>query len=618
MPDVKFSNQYPYTDFHELNLDWVIKEVKYWSTKVGKTIQSIDLTGTVGLVDTYTINYSDGTTSTFDVTNGNGITSVAKTGTVGLVDTYTITLTDGSTSTFEVHNGTASIDPTLTLSGYAADAEAVGNAVFPLMSFMDRFTLKGKVVSILGDSISTYDGWIPVADGHNLAHRSRYITGTPWYTGTVNDTWWKKLIDITGAELGINDSWAGSRVSNSSAVNTGDVGPDACMAGITRITNLGSNGTPDVIFFYGGTNDAGAGVTLGTFDSTISYTLDLTTTIWTTFATAYKDAIMRLQHFYPTSHIIVLLPTYTTSYYSIPNLDKYNEIIKEICDYFGVDFIDLRRCGINYANRSTTLGDGIHPTVTGFSMMENYIRAKLFGYMRNDGVVNTVYTVTNNLTLNTNGDAYITGVSAGNSYTATITGSYLSQVKVMMGGVNVTASVYDSGTGVINIPAVSGDIIIGDTVSITMYTNIMALSGSNVQSNQAGYGWSMPTPNEIKNVPINVVKFASTQTSGTFEIGVVNAENGSTITQVQSVSWGPSDKDANNVVTILLPSPITISGTEMVVISPNTYPDYKFVYKSGVTGQSFYTRVPFARDSGTTWSRVNNYSINHDFGYYSV
>ena len=126
MPDVKFSNQYPYTDFHELNLDWVIKEVKYWSTKVGKTIQSIELTGTAGLVDTYTINYSDGTTSTFVVTNGNGIVSIAKTGTVGLIDTYTITYSDGSTSTFDVTNGngivsvaktgTAGLDDTYTIT----------------------------------------------------------------------------------------------------------------------------------------------------------------------------------------------------------------------------------------------------------------------------------------------------------------------------------------------------------------------------------------------------------------------------------------------------------------------------------------------------------------------
>ena len=36
----------------------------------GKGIQSITKTGTVGLVDTYTITYSDGTTSSFTVTNG--------------------------------------------------------------------------------------------------------------------------------------------------------------------------------------------------------------------------------------------------------------------------------------------------------------------------------------------------------------------------------------------------------------------------------------------------------------------------------------------------------------------------------------------------------------------
>lgn len=150
MPDVKFSNQYPYTDFHELNLDWVIKEVKYWSTKVGKTIQSISLTGTVGLVDTYTINYSDGSTSTFDVTNGNGITSVAKTGTVGLVDTYTITFQDGSTTAFEVHNGTASIDPTLTLSDYAADAKVTGDAIDDIRDAIGVHAKGTKVTQISG------------------------------------------------------------------------------------------------------------------------------------------------------------------------------------------------------------------------------------------------------------------------------------------------------------------------------------------------------------------------------------------------------------------------------------------------------------------------------------
>lgn len=79
--------------------------------KDGRGIVSIVKISTSGLVDTYTINYTDNTTSTFNVTNGAqgddgvGITSIEKTSTAGLVDTYTITLSNGNTSTFEVTNG---------------------------------------------------------------------------------------------------------------------------------------------------------------------------------------------------------------------------------------------------------------------------------------------------------------------------------------------------------------------------------------------------------------------------------------------------------------------------------------------------------------------------------
>lgn len=77
----------------------------------GRGITSITKTGTSGLIDTYTISYTDSTTSTFDVTNGEdgtdgkGIVSITKTSTSGLVDTYTILYTDGTSSTFEVTNG---------------------------------------------------------------------------------------------------------------------------------------------------------------------------------------------------------------------------------------------------------------------------------------------------------------------------------------------------------------------------------------------------------------------------------------------------------------------------------------------------------------------------------
>lgn len=74
----------------------------------GVGIVSIDKTATVGLVDTYTVTYTDGDTDTFTVTNGAegvGIVSIEKTATVGLVDTYTITLSDGNTYDFTVTNG---------------------------------------------------------------------------------------------------------------------------------------------------------------------------------------------------------------------------------------------------------------------------------------------------------------------------------------------------------------------------------------------------------------------------------------------------------------------------------------------------------------------------------
>ena len=86
-------------------------------------------TGAAGTVDTYTITYTTGPTSTFGVTNGangtngtngtdgvdgtdgndgRGIVSVVRTsgtGAAGTTDTYTITFTDASTTTFNVYNG---------------------------------------------------------------------------------------------------------------------------------------------------------------------------------------------------------------------------------------------------------------------------------------------------------------------------------------------------------------------------------------------------------------------------------------------------------------------------------------------------------------------------------
>ena len=72
------------------------------------SIVSVEKTGETGLTDTYTIHFTNGNETTFEVENGNGIVSVEKTAESGLTDTYTITFTNGDTTTFNVTNGNGS------------------------------------------------------------------------------------------------------------------------------------------------------------------------------------------------------------------------------------------------------------------------------------------------------------------------------------------------------------------------------------------------------------------------------------------------------------------------------------------------------------------------------
>ena len=334
---------------------------------------------------------------------------------------------------------------------------------YEFVSSSDRNGFAGKILSVMGDSISTFAGWVPTADGHNLEHTCRYPQ--EGLLTNVEDMWWHRLFSSLNMQLGVNDSWRGTTVSNSRDTNYSVYGPDAAMASMTRITNLGSKGTPDVIMFYGGTNDCGTGVTPGSFDSTQNYhTVDLTTYKWSTFADAYKCAIMRMQYFYPDAKIIAMLPTYCTTYYTMSNLDKYNEIIKEICDYFGVPVFDLRECGINWQNKDYTLGDGIHPKPNGMDLIAKYLKTKLLSVFEMDSGARELTTVSHNLTNVKGTKDWYQKTIIGKPYVEVLSGvneTYDvddSTVVVMMGSVNVTSTVYNTSNKTISIDNVTGAI----------------------------------------------------------------------------------------------------------------------------------------------------------------
>ena len=225
----------------------------------------------------------------------------------------------------------------------------------------------------------------------NDPNNSRFSDGQYTYAGNrcrypqsnlltdVHKTFWMRLIDEFGMNLGINDSWAGSMVSNTAASDSGDVGPNRCISSETRIGHLDDNGTPDIILVHAGANDIGNAVTIGTFntESPRNYTTQQIASLSvSTFADAYRAMLIRLQKSYPASKIVVLLPNYTTSYYTPTTQDAYIEIIKEACDYFGIQYCDSRTCGISMFNESTYSPDGTHFNSIGMELV--YKRLKKF------------------------------------------------------------------------------------------------------------------------------------------------------------------------------------------------------------------------------------------------
>ena len=234
---------------------------------------------------------------------------------------------------------------------------------------------KDKRISILGDSISTFGS--PSATNEDGTYcYSYYPTATCRYSEdgvdsiafNVQNTWWMRLINQLGAKLGINESWRGTRVSGTGA---------STFNNQTRIGHLGENGNPDLILVYGGTNDAGGGVTIGTFVggdySDYDTAEEITALPVTTFADAYKAMLIRLMFTYPSAEIVCILPTFTTSYYTIQNLDNYVEVIKEACDFFGIKWIDTRVSGITIFNKASFLVDGIHPNANGMKLLSDKI-----------------------------------------------------------------------------------------------------------------------------------------------------------------------------------------------------------------------------------------------------
>lgn len=215
---------------------------------------------------------------------------------------------------------------------------------------------KGKSLSILGDSISTFAGYIPSGNA------SYYPNGDVL---VVTDTWWKKLVDALGMTINVNNSWSGSLVTT----NKGD---SSAGCGV-RAESLGTN--PDVIIIWMGTNDFNNEVGLGTYDGKSDIPSSTTT-----FREAYAIMLNKVLTTYPNAEVwVCTLPQSErngTKVFPERNgnnvaLLDFNIAIEELARAFGVKVLNHNGCGLTYQNMSVFNPDELHPNKYGHSLIAN-------------------------------------------------------------------------------------------------------------------------------------------------------------------------------------------------------------------------------------------------------
>lgn len=186
--------------------------------------------------------------------------------------------------------------------------------LFLLMATTVIASAQVKKVSILGDSYSTFQGANPEGYASFYPNDRNDVTD-------VAQTWWSLYIKAMGYKLEKNNSWGGTTICN-----TGYGHRDVTTNSFNARADL--LGNPDIIFLFGGTNDAWANAPIGEYQYA-----DWTDADCKAFRPALACLLNKLHTLYPKAKI-----------YSILNSElkeEINESSREICKHYNVPLIEL-------------------------------------------------------------------------------------------------------------------------------------------------------------------------------------------------------------------------------------------------------------------------------------
>lgn len=233
--------------------------------------------------------------------------------------------------------------------------------------------LKGKNISILGDSISTFSGISNNASETNSTIGSNAIFYPNAQIDKASETWWSQSANATGMNVLVNNSWSGSRVLNNGGA-----------AYQTRCTQLhddtGSNkGTnPDVIAVYIGINDFNGGNAIGSFSSVEEiYTEENGYIVPENVAQAYAIMIHKMTKTYADADIFLFTLPANGVNKDTDTLARYNQAIKDIAKCFDCYVVDIGNIdGYDYAKYTS---DGLHPNELGMDLITDLFVRTLKG-----------------------------------------------------------------------------------------------------------------------------------------------------------------------------------------------------------------------------------------------
>jgi len=207
-----------------------------------------------------------------------------------------------------------------------------------------------KSVSILGDSYSTFQGYVQPETNVVWYFDPAKMSNTD--VTSVCQTWWHRFIKNNGYHLCVNNSYSGATICNSGYKRGNpDFTDFSDRSFVTRMNNLGC---PDIIFIFGATNDAWAGSPIGEYQYEGWTQKDLFS-----FRPAMAKMLSFMTDRYPNVEIYFILNDGLR--------EEINESVKTVCKHYQIPCIVLT--GIDKSNG--------HPTIKGMNQICEQVEAFL-------------------------------------------------------------------------------------------------------------------------------------------------------------------------------------------------------------------------------------------------